>query len=780
MADYKLSAALVGHDDDVRAVSFPSSKAVISASRDGTVRLWKLLTSPPPTFDATIQYNGGAFVNTVAYLPATGTFQEGAIISGGKDTVIDVRQPQTKAEDNADALLLGHGSNICALDVDSEGRFIVSGSWDGEARIWPVGKWEPENSTVLKGDGDAVCVWAVLAYDQNTIITGSADQKIRVFNAAGKLLRSFKGSDQPVRALCRIPKGHSSGADFASAGNDSTIRFWTLSGSPCGELRGHDSFIYSLSSLPTGEVVSSGEDRTLRIWKGGDCIQTITHPAISVWSVAVCAETGDIVSGTSDKMVRVFSRDPERIADAETLRSFEESVKESTIPQQQVGDINKQDLPGPDFLVQKQGTKEGQVQMIKESNGSVTAHMWSVAQGEWTNVGVVVDAVGSGKKTEYQGKDYDYVFDVDIEDGKPPLKLPYNLSQNPYEAATKFIENNKLPMTYLDQVANFITTNTQGATIGQSQDQGSAPVGSDPWGSDQRYRPGGETSSAPQAPPPKVLPQDDYLTILVASYQPMQKKIEELNRSFIENGRKDISLNPTELSILASLRKHLEETGATKASQGIEGGLDLAIKLSTAWPYKNRLPGLDLLRLLAVAPQSSTYTHPRDGNLVDILVTSVTEEQPAAENNIMMAVRAFANLFESAEGRSLALSNFEKIQGLTSTSVVNGTSNRNLLVATTTVYINYAVLLNSNRESASFEHVLALLDTLSKILATQKDSEVIYRALVATGTLLSIGDEARGAAKDIYNIPATVAAAVAKASDPRIRNVVAEIKTLLR
>ena len=28
----------------------------------------------------------------------------------------------------------------------------------------------------------------------------------------------------------------------------------------------------------------------------------------------------------------------------------------------------------------------------------------------------------------YQGKEYDYVFDVDIKDGAPPLKLPYNVT----------------------------------------------------------------------------------------------------------------------------------------------------------------------------------------------------------------------------------------------------------------------------------------------------------------------------------------------------------------
>ena len=41
----------------------------------------------------------------------------------------------------------------------------------------------------------------------------------------------------------------------------------------------------------------------------------------------------------------------------------------------------------------------------------------------------VVDAVGSDRKQVYEGKEYDYVFDVDIKDGAPPLKLPYNVTR---------------------------------------------------------------------------------------------------------------------------------------------------------------------------------------------------------------------------------------------------------------------------------------------------------------------------------------------------------------
>ena len=53
---------------------------------------------------------------------------------------------------------------------------------------------------------------------------------------------------------------------------------------------------------------------------------------------------------------------------------------------------------------------------------------WDNATSSWQKIGEVVDAVGSGRKQLYEGKEYDYVFDVDIQDGVPPLKLPYNVN----------------------------------------------------------------------------------------------------------------------------------------------------------------------------------------------------------------------------------------------------------------------------------------------------------------------------------------------------------------
>lgn len=97
------------------------------------------------------------------------------------------------------------------------------------------------------------------------------------------------------------------------------------------------------------------------------------------------------------------------------------------------------------------------MKMIREPHG-VVAYTW-VEDGEnshWKKVG---DVLGGTDKTNeggtmYEGKAYDYVFSVDVEDGKPPLKLPYNRGEDPYHAAHNFIQKNFLPAEYLEQVCN--------------------------------------------------------------------------------------------------------------------------------------------------------------------------------------------------------------------------------------------------------------------------------------------------------------------------------------
>ncbi|KAI0975651.1 ubiquitin homeostasis protein lub1 [Xylaria arbuscula] len=778
MSTFRLSAQLAAHDADVRAVSFPAPDLVLSASRDHTVRAWSRTASSPPTFEPHVVTQGSEFINSLACLPPSAAFPKGLAISAGSDAIIDVRPPTATPSDNAERLLIGHAQNVCALRVVPGSESVVSGSWDGTARIWSVENWETE--VVLEGHEGAV--WDVLALSETLIVTCCADKNIRVFElgkaVAGQLQpRSTIYTPDVVRALCQVPKGHPSGADIASASNDGVIRLWKLNGQQLGELRGHESFIYSLTSLPSGELVSAGEDRTVRIWRGSECVQTITHPAISVWSVAACSANGDIVSGASDGVVRVFSRSTERAASPETIAHFDESVKSSSIPQQQVGGVNKEKLPGPEFLQTKSGTKEGQVQMIKEDDGSVTAHQWSAGQQQWINVGTVVDAVGSsGKKVEYNGQSYDYVFDVAIEEGQPSLKLPYNLSENPYARAQKFIDDNELSQNFLDQVAQFIVGNTQGATIGETSE---AQSGSDPYGTESRYRPEGETNTT------KILPVRDYLDITVAKYDPIYKKILSVNTALVAAGRKDISLNPSAQNALDTLKLALESNKPVTDDFVIS----LVVMMCTQWDYSDRVAPLDLLRCIAVSPKVAKFRSPGDDNSpVKIAISAALDGIPEGgqpnENSAMMALRTIANLFKTAEGRKLlaqpsevsaTLSFFGRVVGLRGQPPI-GQFNRNLLLALTTVAINYTVLASKHLGSISTDNQIRLISPLALVLQKQTDSEVIYRALVAVGTLITVIGKAAPEAKSLSS---SIKSAKERVSEAKIQTVANECLSLL-
>lgn len=299
------------------------------------------------------------------------------------------------------------------------------------------------------------------------------------------------------------------------------------------------------------------------------------------------------------------------------------------------------------------------------NGGAVEAHVWSAQTKSWTNVGTVVDAVGSGRKQLFEGKEYDFVFDVDIQEGAPPLKLPYNASENPFEAARKFLERNELPITYLDTVGNFIVTNAKGVELGTGDDRG----GPDPWGTENRYRPGETSSPAPRPPPskPKYIPHKEYLSISGANMGAIQNKVNEINQELLSKGEKENSLNPEEVSTLAKLTEFLQTTSLLKVKPSkisfvaVDASLDLLVKIITTWSPQNRLPGLDLLRLLAAAsPRAATYQTNDGSKIGEILEISGGFKEDLV-NNSMLSIRTYVNLFQTNEGRVYINTRFERV-----------------------------------------------------------------------------------------------------------------------
>ncbi|KPJ20538.1 Phospholipase A-2-activating protein [Papilio machaon] len=201
---------------------------------------------------------------------------------------------------------------------------------------------------------------------------------------------------------------------------------------------------------------------------------------------------------SSDGVIRVFTKDPARYADEATIKAFEEEVEKMQFAaKQEIGGYKLSDIPGPEVLLEA-GKTDGQTKLVRRGT-NVKCYSWSAAECTWNEVGDVMGAQPPTEgKTMYQGKEYDYVFSVDIKDGAPPIKLPFNKTEDPWVAAQAFIHKNDLPQVYLEQVANFIITNAKLNTL-PTPSNGYA----DPFTGESRYVPGsGPTTRAVTAMDP--------------------------------------------------------------------------------------------------------------------------------------------------------------------------------------------------------------------------------------------------------------------------------------
>lgn len=229
-----------------------------------------------------------------------------------------------------------------------------------------------------------------------------------------------------------------------------------------------DSFLYSINTLPNYNTdnefnfVTSGEDRSVRILssKSNNPIQTLVLPCQSIWC-CISLPNSDLVLACSDGTIRLFTQDESRMANSAEREEFERELASFTMPtkaDEKLSKIDRSKLPGVEALL-THGESDGKILLINNNN-ETEVYSWNLAECRWVKIGTAIEPETTPtSKVFYNNKEYDYVFDIDLDDNRK-LKLPYNNGQDPYIVAQEFIHKNDLSQHFLDEIALFIINNT--------------------------------------------------------------------------------------------------------------------------------------------------------------------------------------------------------------------------------------------------------------------------------------------------------------------------------
>ncbi|XP_017771829.1 PREDICTED: phospholipase A-2-activating protein [Nicrophorus vespilloides] len=764
---FKLSSVLFGHSSDVRSVFAGPDNSLISGSRDKTAKFWQYNGSETGYTNTITFKNQRNFVASVIYLKPTSEYPDGLVISGGNDNSILIYKAN---QPTAIFQLKEHTDAVCNLSVGPDPGTFFSGSWDATAKLWSLAE---KPGCVATYDLHQAAVWSIISLSNGNVASGSADRTIMIWTRSGEKIKQIKGHTDCVRGLVDFPEHKY----FLSASNDATIRTWNYSGENLNTLYGHTNYIYSISrnlAVGTDCFVTSDEDYTVRFWYDGRNTQSIKLPARSVWSVT-CLTNGDIAAGASDGIIRIFTQDETRVAGPEVLKQFEDLLAEvQKQNQDEIGGYKVSDLCGPEALFNP-GKTPGEIKMIREG-GYVVAYNW-VENGDashWEKVGEVLGAndKGNAGKTMFEGKEYDYVFSVDVEDGKPPLKLPFNKGEDVYVAAQKFLSANMLPAEYLEQVVEFILKNSNE----------SAPMALDnhyvdPFTGASRYTPtsayvpnadniggvnydpltGGSsyTTSTDQSssaiPPLRVVndgvnmdpitggssystsgrqsedfyfPQSSYIRFDMGDPQVILNKLKEFNQTIDEP-----NLRPVEEEIILKIGDLCNQP--TDEENVYKKLFELLF-----WPDDKVFPVIDVIRLAIRDKKNNNIISQMDnGVILDKLKMCIGEGSHVANNRIV-AYRALCNLFQHRSGEQLVF--IHRVELLKMIFTVH-TSNKNVQVGLATFILNLIIMVIKRQDEFG---MLEIADKLPDTLVILSDPEAQFRAFVGMGTLISCENKA--------------------------------------
>jgi WD40 repeat protein len=248
---------LGGHAGPVVNARFsPDGSRIVTASADGTARLWDrtgrlvsvLRGHTPPLWDASFSPDGGL------------------VLTAGQDESARLWQPETGQPVRE---LPGHAGGVRLALFGPDGRLALTMGNDGKTHLWDVASGQQVGALQIAG---GMLPTAAFSPDGRLVVTGDARGTAKVSAvASGAVLAELRGHADEAWDVDFSPDGRR----VVTASRDKTARVWEAeTGRPVTVLEGHTGPVTSARFSPDGQLIVTAStddvkidgDRTARIW----------------------------------------------------------------------------------------------------------------------------------------------------------------------------------------------------------------------------------------------------------------------------------------------------------------------------------------------------------------------------------------------------------------------------------------------------------------------------------------------------------------------------------
>jgi WD40 repeat protein len=226
----------------------PDDKYIITASEDGTAKLWDSKGKEI----CTITGHKGA-VKFASFSP-----DSKKIVTASADHTIRM----WGLLGNEIRVFKGHVGWVNSVVFSRKGDYLLSASGDGTVRLW-----DAENGNkikVFKGSKYSWINYAEFSPDGNLIIIANEDGVARLLDLNGNEIAVLKGHVLGINYAAFSPCG----VKIVTASDDKTIRLWDLYGNQIRKpLKVHSAGVNTVTFSPGGEyILSSSDDKTFYRW----------------------------------------------------------------------------------------------------------------------------------------------------------------------------------------------------------------------------------------------------------------------------------------------------------------------------------------------------------------------------------------------------------------------------------------------------------------------------------------------------------------------------------